>query len=189
MRGSLTMRLCRGIAQPGVHDRTGGRSRRADQRGHRALPRGCPPPGGHLCRAGNSPARRRGPRPGAGRGEDSDRVLPGGKSSRRHPGQFSPCGCRKYHHLTRPANIHGSTAEPGTSPDVDVGWPHFSTRTRRPHRPREEPADRSYAPFIMSLNLLVAPTSSGRSASRRARARSTYTSTSSVARSSIVSAR
>jgi integrase len=47
----------------------------------------------------------------------------------------------------------------------------------------------SYALFIMSLNLLVAPTSSGRSASRRTRARSTYTSTSSVARAPIVSAR
>jgi hypothetical protein len=61
-------------------------SRRDDQHGHRAIPRWSPAPGGHVCRACNSPARRRGPRPGSGRGEESDRVLPGGKGSCRHPG-------------------------------------------------------------------------------------------------------
>jgi hypothetical protein len=45
-----------------------------------------PAPGGYVCPAGNAPARRRGPRPGAGRGQEPHRVLPRGQGPRCHQG-------------------------------------------------------------------------------------------------------
>ena len=71
-------------------------SRRADQHGHRALPRWGPAPGGQLCRAVHARGLAVRPATGSAGGEESDRVLPrskgacsSGAAAERQPGPLT----------------------------------------------------------------------------------------------------